>query len=113
MFLPVSKEGGLCASCVSNNSVPGVSMFALPFSFLPFESPVNEIHGASLVTHMVKNPPEIPETRVPSLGCIGKISRRRAWQPTPVFLPGESRGQRSLAGWSPWGHVELDMTEVT
>ena len=33
------------------------------------------------------------------------------WQPTPVFLPGESHGQRSLAGYSPWGHKELDTTE--
>ena len=35
----------------------------------------------------------------------------RAWQPTPVFLPGESQGQRSLAGYSPWGHKESDTTE--
>ena len=35
---------------------------------------------------------------------VGKISWRRAWQPTPVFLPGESHRQRSLAGYSPWGH---------
>ena len=35
---------------------------------------------------------------------IGKIPWRRAWQPTPVFLPGESHGQRSLEGYSPWGH---------
>ena len=39
--------------------------------------------------------------------------RTRAWQPTPVFLPGESHGQRSLAGYSLHGHKELDMTEVT
>ena len=44
--------------------------------------------------------------------CVGKIPWRKAWQPTPVFLPGESHGQRSLAGYSPWGHKELDMTEV-
>ena len=37
----------------------------------------------------------------------------RAWQPTPVFLPGESHGQRSLAGYSLWGCKELDMTEAT
>ena len=36
---------------------------------------------------------------------------RRAWQPTPVFLPGEFHGQRSLAGYSPRGHKELDTTE--
>ena len=32
----------------------------------------------------------------------------RIWQPTPVFLPGESHGQRSLVGYSPWGHTELE-----
>ena len=37
----------------------------------------------------------------------------RKWKPTPVFLPGESHAQRSLAGYSPWGIKESDMTEVT
>ena len=36
---------------------------------------------------------------------------RRKWHPTPVFSPGESHGQRSLACYSPWGHKELDTTE--
>ena len=40
-----------------------------------------------------------------------KIPWRRKLQPTPVFLPGESHGQRSLAGDSPWGSKESDMTE--
>ena len=38
---------------------------------------------------------------------------RRAWQPTPVFLPWESNGQSSLAGYSPWGRKESDTTEAT
>ena len=42
---------------------------------------------------------------------FGKIPWRREWQPTPVFLSGEFHGQRSLAGYSPWGYRELDMTE--
>ena len=37
--------------------------------------------------------------------------RRRKWQPTPLFLPGKSHGQRSLMGNSPWGHKEWDMIE--
>ena len=41
-----------------------------------------------------------------------KIPWRKAWQPTPVFLPGESHRQRSLVGTSPWGCQESDMTEV-
>ena len=38
---------------------------------------------------------------------------RRKWQPTPVFLPGESQGRGSLVGCRLWGHTESDMTEVT
>ena len=38
---------------------------------------------------------------------------RRKWQPTPVFLPGESQGQGSLVGCCLWGRTELDTTEVT
>ena len=42
---------------------------------------------------------------------FGKIPGRRKWQPTPVFLPGKSHGQRSLAGTSPRGCKESDMTD--
>ena len=44
---------------------------------------------------------------------VRKIPWRRAWQHTPVFLPGESCGQRSLAGYSPWGHKDSDTPEAT
>ena len=44
---------------------------------------------------------------------VGKIPWRRKWQPTPVFLPGESLGQSGLMGCSPKGHTELGMTEAT
>ena len=43
---------------------------------------------------------------------VGKTWRRE-WQPTSVFLPGEFHEQRSLMGYSPFGHKESDMTEVT
>ena len=36
---------------------------------------------------------------------VGKITWRNKWQPTPVFLPGKSHGQKSLVGCSPWGHT--------
>ena len=42
---------------------------------------------------------------------VRKIPWRRAWQPTPVFLPGEFHGQRSLVSYSPWGHKEQDSAE--
>ena len=44
---------------------------------------------------------------------VGKIPWRRKWQPAPVFSPGESHGQRSLAGSSPWDGRKSDMTEWT
>ena len=48
-----------------------------------------------------------------SLSLFTCMHWRRKWQPTPVFLPGESHGQRSLVGCSPWGHTESDTTEAT
>ena len=57
---------------------------------------------------MVKNPPaNAGEIRVPTLGGKDTLEEQR----TPVFLPGGSHGQRSLAGYSPWRHEESDTTE--
>ena len=65
---------------------------------------------------MVKNPPANardardtdPRHRSSQ---VGKILWSGKWQPPPVFLPGESHGQRSLVGYSPWGRKESDTTE--
>ena len=58
---------------------------------------------------MVENPP----TNAGGIREAGSIPWRREWLPTPVFLPGESHGQRSLASYSPWDLKELDITEMT
>ena len=50
------------------------------------------------------------ETQVRSLGKEDALEK---WQPTPVFLPGKSHGQTSLAGYSPWGRKEWYTTERT
>ena len=63
------------------------------------------------MTQVVKNLPAMQETHPRFNPCVGKIPQRWKWQPTPVFLPGKSHGQRSLAGYSPWGCKELDTTE--
>ena len=60
---------------------------------------------ASLIAHLVKNLPAVQETYVRSLGW--EDPQRRKWQPTPVLLPGESHGQRSLRDCNPWGHESL------
>ena len=64
---------------------------------------------AFLIPHMVKNLPSMQETRVQSLGW--EDPRRREWLSIPVLLPGEFHGQRSLEGYSPWGHKKSDTTE--
>jgi len=58
-----------------------------------------------------------PSANTGDTGVVGSIpgsrrSCRRAWQPTPVFLPGESHGQESLVGYSPQGGKELEITEA-
>ena len=50
---------------------------------------------------------------VTSLSLSTFMHWRRKWQPTPVFLPEESHGRRSVVGGSPWGRTESDMTEAT
>ena len=87
--------------------------------------------GASQVALVVKNPPANAGDRRRGFNpWVGKISWKRPGPrtpveetgdagsflsgevaPTPVFLPGESHGQRSMAGYSPWGHKDSEMTE--
>ena len=61
------------------------------------------------VAQMVKNLPVIQETRLWSLGQEDPV---KGMQSTPVFLPGEFHGQRSLVGYGSWDHKESDMTEL-
>ena len=61
----------------------------------------------AVIAQLVNHLPAMQETQVLSLSR--KIPWRRKWQPTPVFLPGEFHGQRSLEDYSPWGPKELDI----
>ena len=92
------------------------------WSRLPFPSPGNlpdpgikpwfltsPAFASRLVAQRLKRLPAMQETGFDP--WVGKIPWRRKWQPTPVFLPGESRRRRSLEGYGPRGHKELDMTE--
>ena len=63
----------------------------------------------SLVAQTVKNLPAVKETWVRSLSREDPLEKEMATH--PVFLPGKSHGRRSLAGYSPWGHKESDMTQ--
>ena len=67
------------------------------------------------VALVVENPPaSVGDIRDAGLiPWLGKTPWKRTWPRTPVFLPGESHGHGSLAGYSPWGRQESDTTEVT
>ena len=65
---------------------------------------------ASLMAQMVTNLPAVREAWVQSLGWEDPLEKGTV--PTPVFRPGKFHGQKSLAGYSPWGRKESDMTEV-
>ena len=95
------------------------------------ESPFPPTQAGSFVNRVTTGlkeraflPPSLQTLPCPSIWTIGstitttrfdpwvrKIPWRREWHPTPVLLPGESHGQRSLAVYGPWGHKELDKTE--
>ena len=66
---------------------------------------------ASLVVLVVKNLPANAGDIRDIDACVRKICWRRAWKPSQVISPGEFHGQRSLEGYSPWGHKESDVTE--
>ena len=80
----------------------------------PFDLTFKTLYKLALVYQgflngsVVKNLPTKLEVRV--VPWVGKNPCSRKWEPTPVFLPGKSHGQRSLVGYSPWGGKESDMT---
>ena len=66
--------------------------------------PISIVLWSSVVAQKVKRLPTMRRPRFDP--CVGNIPWRRKWQPTPVFLPGKSHGQRSLVGYSPQGRQD-------
>ena len=94
---------------------PGDSHVLMPEILLP------EIHPQEISLNMLKTwlpsgsvvrhqPANAGGRRCGFAPWVGKVHWRRAWQPTPGFVPGESHGQRSLVGYSLWGCKESDTT---
>ena len=83
----------------------------LLFNCFPYSIRVCIICWASQEELVAKKPAaNAGDTRhLDSTPWVGMVPLKRKWQPTPVFLPGESHGQRSLAGYSPRGHKESGM----
>ena len=122
---PMSGWGALWCSLrpislgLSNRS--SYSVFLLPFWMQLMNADplgnflvVQWLGGLPWCGSTVKNPPVYKRHRRHGFNpWVGKIPWRRAWQHAPVFLPGKSHGQRSLAGCTPWGRKESDMTKAT
>ena len=79
--------------------------------FLPFPVFSIKYHSALVVKKPAANAGGLRD--VGWIHGSGRFPTGRAWQPTPVFFPGESHGQRSLAGYGPQGHKHTDITEAT
>ena len=80
------------------------------------ESPATEPNGSrkhsTSIVLMTKNLPDnAGDIEIRFNPWVRKIPWSRKWQPAPVFLSGKFHGQRTLVGYSPWGHKELDTTE--
>ena len=73
---------------------------------------IKVLSWASRVAPVIKNSPANRRHKTSGFDpWVRMIPWRRKWQPTSVFWPGESQGQRSPEGYSPWGHIESDTTE--
>ena len=115
----------LQCGCTNLHSHQHVGWFFTPFPALIICQLLNDGHSDqyeviphcsfdlhfshSLVAQLVKNPPTMQETQNRSLCQEDALERK--WQPTPLSLPRESHGQRSLLGHSPWSCKELNMTK--
>ena len=115
----------LSTQCFTHQFPPVGFLFPRPRRTRPFSDQMYQHHKpfkpqvgnwsqpypevGTLVAQTGKNLPAVQRPGFHS--WVGMIPWRRAWQPTPVFLPGKFHGQRSLAGYSLWGHQESDMTE--
>ena len=115
---PEKKQLGECGAMEAKNVWRGGNWQDLPWSekamaphssTLAWKIPWMEAPGGlqSMVSLRVEHDWAI------SLSLFTFMHWRRKWQPTPVFLPGESQGQRSLVGCHLWGRTESDTTEVT
>ena len=72
---------------------------------------VHRMHSLMRLSTQAHSSSQRGEGTYVHLGPTRHSLRRRQWHPTPVFLPRKSHGQRSLVGYSPWGHEESDTTE--
>ena len=82
-----------------------------PLQYSCLETPMDGGAWLAVVHGVVKSRTQDTTSRSLSLSLFTFMHWRRKWQPTPVFLPGESQGRGSLVGCRLWGHTESNMTK--
>ena len=110
VFLPIPWQKVLLARYLPHTSCSHSWLFKVNTN----SGSPNILFWAYQIVLVVKNLPAKAGDARDAGSCIswvGMIPWRRKWQPAPVFLAGKSHRQRSLVGYSPWGHRELDTTE--
>ena len=114
VFIPIPKKGN-AKECPNYRTIALIShtrtekAMAPHSNSLAWKIPWTEEPGGLQSTGLLR----VRHDWVNSLSLFIFMHWRRKWQPTPVFLPGESQGQQSLVGCHLWGHTESDTTEVT
>ena len=110
-YQEAGKHPFLCQRCVISlmEIVPSEKAMATHFHPLAWKNPRTERPGRLQSMGLLR----VEHYWVNSLSLFTFLNWRKKWQPTPVFLPGESQGRWSLVGSCLWGCTELDMTEVT
>ena len=126
----VSSWNCLPYSSLMTHEYLSMSKYMNRYSFKDFKGPLCTFMEKAMATHSSTLAWKIPRVEEPgrlqSLGSLGVghnwatslslfpfVHWRRKWQPTPVFLPGESQGRGSLVGCRLWGRTESDTTEAT
>ena len=109
----LNKYNKYIQKCVSGCITNGQYLSATVSVFRSSET-VSHVRAFQVVLVVKKSPANAGDGKRHGFDpWVGRIPWRRAWHSTPVFLPGESHGQRSLVGYSSRDHKESDTTEVT
>ena len=110
VFIPIPKKGN-AKECSNYHTIAFISEKAMAphSSTLAWKIPwMEELGGPQSMGSL-----RVGQDLATSLSLFTFLHWRRKWQPTPVFLPGESQGRGSLVGCRLWGRTESDTTEAT
>ena len=106
------EEAGSCSSCLRPSQDDNTKTYLVSTCRSMIPPRVKTVSALSSISSGASGEERTCRCRRQELDpWARKVPWKRDWQPTPVLLPGEAHGQRSLAGYSPWGRKESDTTQ--